>query len=132
MVSSSAWIGGGLILGILMIWLGLVLVLVSLPLARGKVRAHEYSYRPIQIFKFTNEEKDRLGPASGKAGIVAGVLFILAGFGSFALAVTGNGQYSLMLLNGMTLLMLLGIIVVFYLSIRWVRKVRKEGSRQAR
>lgn len=85
MVTSVLWLGESLVLGIVMIGVGLLLILVSMPLAKGLVRAHQYNYRPWQPIKLTDEEKDRLGRPTAKATIAVAFLYVLAGLTSIAM-----------------------------------------------
>ena len=66
MDQAQSWLVLGLVLGILMIWFGIFLALVSLPLAKGEVSARDYNYRPFRpffqkLFGITDEMENAAG-----------------------------------------------------------------------
>ncbi len=45
---AKSWFLMGIVLGIVLIWFGFLLAIVSLPLAKGEVRSRDYNYRPFR------------------------------------------------------------------------------------
>jgi len=129
MVASDLWTGESLVLGIIMIGVGLLLILVSVPLAKGWVRAHQYNYRPIQLYKLSDEEKDRLGKPMAKATIAIAMIFVLAGLASIALGVTGNaGPVVIYLFGGTIVLSMLALLAVMIFALRSAKRAREKDA----
>jgi hypothetical protein len=128
--SSSLWTGASLALGIIMIFfIGLLLTLLSIPLAKGTMRAHEYNYRSVQLFKLSNEEKDRLGKPTAIAAIGIAMLYVLGGLASVALGTTGNaGPIVLYLFMGTIILSILGLLAITIVSPLLAYRARKKSA----
>lgn len=129
MVTTDLWLGESLVLGIVMIGVGLLLILVSVPLAKGRVRAHQYNYRPVQLYKLSDEEKDRLGKPTAKATIAVALLYVLAGLASIAIGATGNaGPVVLYLFMGTIILSILAFLAIVIVSLHSVKRAREKSA----
>jgi ABC-type antimicrobial peptide transport system permease subunit len=129
MVSSDLWLGESLILGIIMIGLGLLLTLVSVPLAKGHAQASKYNYRPVQLYKLTDEERDRLGKPTAKAVIAVAMLYVLAGLASIVLGVTGNaGPVIMDVFIGTIVLSILAFLAIMIISMYSVKLARENAA----
>lgn len=129
MVSTGLWTGESLVLGIVMIGVGLLLILVSMPLAKGQVRAHQYNYRPWQPIKLSDEEKDRLGRPTAKATIAVALLYALAGLASVAIGLTGHAGPGIMyLFIGSSVFLMLAFAAIAIVMVYTVKRWRKQGA----
>lgn len=129
MVSSNLWPGVSLVMGIIMIWIGILLILVSMPLAKGNVQASKYNYRPIQLYKISDEEKDRLGKPTAIASMAVAMLFVLAGLASIAIGATGNaGPVVMDLFLGTIVLAILALLGILFVSLYFVNRARKKST----
>ncbi len=109
----------GLIIGIVMIWVGIILVLASLPLARGEANARTYNYRPWQpkfVKKLSDEEANMIGKKFAKYAIYAGFLMMLLGVVSIVLGTSGHEDIILLLLNLSVVLLLISILISYSYS----------------
>jgi hypothetical protein len=126
MDSSGMWPGGSLALGIVVFLIGVLLILVSMPLAKGNVQASRYNYRPIQQYKLSNEERDRMGKPTALASMVVALLFILAGLASVAPGITGNACPSIMyLFLGTIIVSAVGLPAIIFVSLLLVKRAQE-------
>ena len=129
MASANIWFGASLIFGIIMIWIGTLLMLTCIPLARGDVRASQYSYRPIQLYRLTDEERDRLGKPTAIASMAVAALFILSGLASIALGVTVNvGPAIMYMFLGTAVLAVLALLGILLVSLYFVGRAREKSA----
>lgn len=106
----------GLVLGIVILWLGIIVILVSYPLTKGTIDPRKYNYRPWQpkfVKELTDAKAKELGKRDGKLGVNLGILMILIGIASFILGLAGQGFYTLYLLNIFVIVVLLLIFYVY-------------------
>ena len=129
MVTSGIWTGESLALGIIMIFIGLVIILSSLPLAQGRVKPSKYNWMPVRlytIYRMTGEEKDRIGKPTAKAAIVVGTLYALAGLALVAIGLTGNaGPEIIYLFLGASALMALAFAAIAIAMVHTVKRWRE-------
>lgn len=129
MVSTGLWTGASLAYGIIMIYIGLLITLPSLPLAQGIVKSSKYNWRPVRLGRMTDEERDRMGKPTAKAAIVVGLLYALAGLASIAIGVTGHaGPGVLYLFIGSSILMTLAFAAIAIWMVYTVKRRRRQGE----
>jgi ABC-type antimicrobial peptide transport system permease subunit len=106
----------GLVLGIVFIWFGIILMLVSRPLARGEVHSRGYNYRPWQpkfVKKLTDDEADAVNKIFAKWAIACGGLMVLVGIAAMALGIQGQGQYIYLVIS-LPIVALIALIIIAY------------------
>jgi len=108
------WLVTGIIFGILLIWFGFVIALVSLPLATGQVRSRDYNYRPFRkygerLFGITADIEDKVNRKAAKWMIAYAVFMAAMGVCSIA--------FGVMLIGNPVIPYLMAIIVVIIFTI---------------
>jgi hypothetical protein len=122
--------GESLVFGIIMIFIGLLITLPSLPMAMGRMRASRYNWLPIRLpYRMTDEEKDQMGKPTAKAAIVVGLPYGLAGLAIVAIGLTGNASPSVMyLFIGASALMALAFVAIAIWMVYAVKRWRVQGE----
>jgi hypothetical protein len=108
----------GLILGIVMSWVGVILFLASRPLAKGEVRSKEYNYRPWQpkfVKSLSDDEVDALNRRYAGYALYSGLLMTGCGIVAIVLAALGQGPFALLVI-ALPILLLIGLILGAYVS----------------
>jgi purine-cytosine permease-like protein len=116
---SGAWLGASLVIGILMAWFGILIIIISLPLARGEVRGRDYNYRPWKPFVVSADLSDRINRQGAKLAIACSVLFIIGGLLVIALRRMGAGEwtlYAFLLFIVLWLVLLAGVYIYAWLA----------------
>jgi hypothetical protein len=94
MDQSSAQLALGLIFGILFLWFGALVIMVSYPLTTGNIDPRKYNYRPWQpkwVKGLTDDQANKIGKRGGKWGVGLGITMVFIGLASLILAATGQG-----------------------------------------
>lgn len=114
MDQSSVWLASGLVIGIILIWIGILVALISLPMAKGEVHSREYNYRPFQskyIKSLPDEELDKINRKWAKWVIVWAIIMIAMGIIAMIFGiVNGIGLY-------LPLIMLVPVILIAIMAI---------------
>lgn len=82
MGTGNEWLALGLVFGVLFTWLGILIALFSLPMARGEVHSCEYNYRPWQpkfVKAMSDEELDRVNQKGAKWMLVFSMFMVVLG-----------------------------------------------------
>jgi ABC-type transport system involved in multi-copper enzyme maturation permease subunit len=132
MVSTGLWTGGSIAFGIIMIFVGLMITLSSLPLAQGTVKSSKYNWRPVHLnglYKMTDEEQDRMAKPTARAAIVVGLLYALAGLASVTIGLNGHAGPGIMyLFLGSSVFLALAFAAISIWMVCTVKRWRKQGE----
>lgn len=125
------------VIGILLMWLGGWTTLITLPVAKGELKAREINYRPWKpkfIRDMSNEEHDKISQDGAKLMLVFFLTIFVLGICSIILGILGIcsiifGVFTI--INPVILLLLLGIgspivlLIIFVYTFVYKRKIRK-------
>lgn len=128
-MDSGSALALGIVMGIIMIWFGIVLILASLPLAKGEANARGYNYRPWQpkfVKSLSDEQVNEIGKRQARYAIWAGLLMMASGFVSIVFAAVGLGEYALYLF----ILPISALIVLIVVAYAQTYSVAKRGTQQ--
>jgi uncharacterized membrane protein HdeD (DUF308 family) len=94
---AKSWFLMGIVLGIVLIWFGFLLAIVSLPLAKGEVRSRDYNYRPFRkigqrLFGITADIEDKVNRKAAKWMIAYAVFMAFMGVCSIIFGVMSIGN----------------------------------------
>lgn len=96
MGSPDLLFGVCLIIGIVMVFLGILFIALCVPLASGRIRSRDYNYRPWGLAKITLDERDMADRKASKWVIVWAVFVIAMGLGAIRVGLTKNsGPFTL-------------------------------------
>ena len=108
----------GLVLGIVMSWVGIIVFLASRPLAKGEVRSKEYNYRPWRpkfVKALSDDEADALNRRFAGYAMYAGLLMTCCGVAAILLVVLGKSSLALLAVAA-PILIIIGLAVGAYVS----------------
>jgi len=108
----------GLILGIIMSWVGIILFLASRPLAKGEVRSKDYNYRPWQpkfVKALSDEEADAINRKYAGYAVGGGLLMSAGGILAIILSVIGSGSLALLAV-AVPILLIIGLALGAFVS----------------
>jgi Flp pilus assembly protein TadB len=108
----------GLILGIVMSWVGIIVFLASRPLAKGEVRSKDYNYRPWQpkfVKSLSDEEADAINRRYAGYAVSSGLLMSACGVAAIVLAVIGYGSIALLAI-AVPILLIIGLTLGAFVS----------------
>jgi uncharacterized membrane protein HdeD (DUF308 family) len=97
MDQAQSWLVMGLVLGIILIWAGILLALFSMPLAKGQVRARDYNYRPLRPlfrkwFGMTDDVNDEAGRQGAKLTVAYSIFMVIPGVCSIFIGLASLGN----------------------------------------
>ncbi len=113
---AKSWFLMGIVLGIVLIWFGFLLAIVSLPLAKGEVRSRDYNYRPFRkigqrLFGITADIEDRVNRKAAKWMIAYAIFMVAMGFCSIIFGVMSIGNPLILYL--LVIIVVIILIIVF-------------------
>ena len=124
--TSGAWLVAGLMIGILMAWLGIVSAIIGLPLSLGWILGRDYHYRPGQPLPVSSDLIDRINRQSIKLALVFSVAIFAVGGIVIGLALAGARDWALYVFAGFFFVWMAVLAVYFaYVGVR----VWRERSR---
>lgn len=118
----------GIVLGIIMIWVGVIIALASRPLANGEANPRNYNYRPWQpkfVKRLSDEQVDMIGKKFARYAIWCGLLMIVLGIISLSLGIIGYGSYALYLFAIPIAILFILIIYSYTLTFRVSQQVKR-------
>lgn len=123
----NSWLILGITYGILFTWIGFLVAILSLPMARGEVHSREYNYRPWQpgfIRSMPDEELDRLNQKGAKWVLAYALFLVVLGICSFISGATSimNPMVLAIILTIVTVIMILSGLVYLFLYRRKASK----------
>lgn len=108
----------GIILGIIMSWVGVIVFLASRPMAKGEMRSKEYNYRPWQpkfVKYLSDEEVDEINRRYAGYALYSGLLMSGCGVLAMILAVLGHSSLALLAI-AVPILLIIGLTLGAYVS----------------
>ena len=121
----------GIILGLVMAWVGIIVVLASRPMAKGEVRSREYNYRPWQpkfVKAITDEEADEINVRFAGYAVNSGILLSICGVLGLLLGIVGYGFWALVFI-AVPILVIIGLSIGAYVSTYQVSKQKLANKR---
>jgi len=118
----------GIVLGIIMIWVGVIIALASRPLANGEAKPRSYNYRPWQpkfVKRLSDEQVGMIGKKFARYAILCGILMIILGTISLILGVIGHGSYALYLFALPMAILFILIIYSYSFTFRVSQQVKR-------